>query len=119
MAKRQSKGLGDTVEKVFQSVGIDKLVKFVSGEDCNCEERKEKLNALFPYGRKKAECLTENEYEILNGFFSEVREQISPIEQQALLRINNRAFNDTQEPTNCDSCWRDIVANLKKLYETY
>ena len=57
--KPNSQGLGDTVEKVLQATGIDKLAKFVLGEDCNCEERKQKLNHLFPY--IKPECLTEDE----------------------------------------------------------
>ncbi len=41
-----SKGLGDTVEKVFKATGIDKIAKFILGDDCKCDERKEKLNKL-------------------------------------------------------------------------
>ena len=47
--KKTSKGLGDTVEKVFKATGIDKVAKWILGEDCGCEERKEKLNKMFPY----------------------------------------------------------------------
>ena len=45
----KSKGLGDTVEKITKATGIDKVAKFILGEDCGCEERKQKLNKLFPY----------------------------------------------------------------------
>ena len=38
--KQESKGLGDTIEKVFEATGIKKLVHFIAGDDCNCNERK-------------------------------------------------------------------------------
>jgi len=63
--KIQAKGLGDTVESVLKATGIDKVAKFILGEDCKCDERKAKLNALFPY--KKPLCLTETEYEWLKA----------------------------------------------------
>ena len=50
-----AEGLGDTLEKVFEKTGIKKLVKFIAGEDCGCDERKKKLNKLFPY--RKISCL--------------------------------------------------------------
>jgi hypothetical protein len=53
--------LGDTIAKVTKATGIEKLVKFIAGEDCGCNERKEKLNKLFPYKRQPL-CLNENEF---------------------------------------------------------
>ena len=47
----KSKGLGDTIEKITKATGI----KYVANEffdDCNCDDRKEKLNKLFPYRKK-------------------------------------------------------------------
>ena len=55
--EKESKGLGDTIESITESTGIKKVVKFVAGDDCGCDERKDKLNELFTY--KKPECLTE------------------------------------------------------------
>jgi hypothetical protein len=52
MAKRgrpKSKGLGDTIAKVTKATGIDRVVKAVVGDDCGCDERREKLNKMFPY----------------------------------------------------------------------
>jgi len=43
------KGLGDTVEKVFEKTGIKYVAKKVLGEDCGCKGRKDKLNKLIPY----------------------------------------------------------------------
>ncbi len=47
----KSKGLGDTIAKITEATGIDKLVKFVAGEDCGCDERKEEYEVL----KKKTE----------------------------------------------------------------
>ena len=48
----ESKGLGDTVEKITTATGIKKVVDKISevtGKDCGCAQRKEKLNKKFPY----------------------------------------------------------------------
>ena len=37
-------GFGDTVQAITKATGIEKVVKAVAGEDCGCNERKEKLN---------------------------------------------------------------------------
>ena len=46
---QNSKGLGDTIEKVTVAIGIKPVVKRIFGKDCGCEERKEKLNKMIPY----------------------------------------------------------------------
>jgi len=45
---KQSQGLGDTIAKITEATGIDKLVNAIT-DDCGCEERKQKLNELFAY----------------------------------------------------------------------
>ena len=35
---KESKGLGDTIEKVFKATGIDKVAKKVLGDYCGCEK---------------------------------------------------------------------------------
>jgi hypothetical protein len=45
----KSKGLGDTVEKITKATGIKSLFDNVTGGDCGCNKRKEKLNKKFPY----------------------------------------------------------------------
>tara|TARA_B110000977_G_scaffold198219_1_gene282572 strand:- start:236 stop:628 length:393 start_codon:yes stop_codon:yes gene_type:complete len=51
--KKNSKGLGDTIAKITNATGIDKLAesvaKLAGQEDCGCNSRREKLNNLFPY----------------------------------------------------------------------
>lgn len=118
MAKRKkSVGLGDTIEKITQATGIDKLVKFVAGEDCGCEERKKKLNVMFPYN--KPLCLTEQEHEYLKNYYDSKIVQVKHSVQVEILKIFNRVFNQNLQPTSCSDCYRDIHYKLEKLYNTY
>jgi len=48
-------GLGDTVSGLTEIMGIKKAVKKmteITGRPCGCEERRKKLNELFPYKNK-------------------------------------------------------------------
>ncbi len=48
----KSKGLGDTVEKVFKVIGIQWLIIKTTkllGLPCGCDYRKDLLNKIFPY----------------------------------------------------------------------
>lgn len=38
--------LGTTLEKIFRFLGIAWVVKKIWGEDCGCQERKEKLDNI-------------------------------------------------------------------------
>ena len=115
--KNQSKGLGDTVAKITKATGIDKLVKFVAGEDCGCEERKQKLNELFPYTKPK--CLTEEEFNTLDTYFKKNTDTLTSEEQQQFLIINNRVLNEQRTISSCISCLRDLVIKLKQIYDEY
>ena len=115
--KNESKGLGDTIAKITEATGIDKLVKFVAGEDCGCEERKEKLNKLFPY--VKPNCLTEDEFKTLDEFFSLNTQQVTNVQQRDLVKVSNRVFNRQDQQTSCSSCLRDLVGKLKVIYNEY
>jgi hypothetical protein len=117
MAKRKAKGLGDTIEQITEATGIKKLVEFVAGEDCGCEERKKKLNELFPY--RNTNCLTEEEYQWLTETNVLTQETFKPSEQTKLIAIYNRVFNLRQEPTSCASCFREIVLKMQKVFEEY
>ena len=116
--KRQSKGLGDTIEKITEATGIKAAVKFIAGEDCGCDERKDKLNELFRY--KTPKCLTENEYEQLDIVLNRQRKtEISPVEQYAMIKVYNRIFDAKETFTTCGSCLRDLEKELKKVYDLY
>jgi hypothetical protein len=120
MAKRvikKSEGLGDTVAKITEATGIDKLVKFIAGEDCGCKERKQKLNELFPY--RTVQCLTEDEYTYLSESQVLNKQTLKPSEQDAILKVYNRIFGISREPTSCATCWLEIIQKMKKVFNEY
>jgi NAD(P)H-nitrite reductase large subunit len=119
MAKRKSKGLGDTIEKITEATGIKKVVEAISeatGVDCGCGERKELLNKLFPY--KQTECLNNEDNEWLTQFFSVTNNQLTPKQQNRIIDIYKNVFNQNIQPSNCGSCWRDRINELKKIHDT-
>lgn len=112
-----SKGLGDQVEKFTEATGIKKFVKFVAGDDCGCDERKDKLNYLFP--AYKPNCLTEDEYNYLADRVGKLN-KVTSEEQRALLNIYNRVFNDRKQLTGCSSCFLNGVwKKLERVYKEY
>ncbi len=113
----KSKGLGDTIAKITEATGIDKLAKFVLGEDCGCDERKEKLNKLFPYA--KPLCLTEDEFNTLDVYFKQNTNTLTSDEQTSLIAINNRVLNQKLTFSTCSSCLRDLVSKLRVIYNEY
>jgi hypothetical protein len=115
--KNESKGLGDTIAKITKATGIDKVVKFIAGEDCGCDERKEKLNKLFPYA--KPLCLTEDEFNTLDVYFKQNTETLTSDEQISLIAINNRVLSQRLTFSSCSSCLRDLVGKLRIIYNEY
>jgi hypothetical protein len=116
--RKPDKGLGDTVEKIFKSVGVDKLAKWALGEDCGCQERKEHLNKLFPYN--KPECLVEDEFNYLDNFFTSKGSKIDPEVQTKLVSIYNRVFKEKAQTTSCSSCFLNgVLSKLKQVYKEY
>lgn len=110
----ESQGLGDTVQKVTRATGLDKIAKAILGEDCGCDERKEKLNELFPY--KKPECLEPKEIEYLHKFFHGNVNQVTATQQRELVNIYNRVLHQSRSTSNCSSCVRKLVDDLRKIY---
>lgn len=118
MAKRKSKGLGDTIEKVIKATGLD---IFVDGKDCGCEERKEKLNQLFPY-RFKARCFTEQEYNQWSEFTTIKTVTLTAIQVKFVCELYASIFN-RQVWYPCGGCSPkpliDMIDKLDKVYKSY
>jgi hypothetical protein len=114
---KKAQGLGDTIEQITEATGIKKLVNFIAGEDCGCDERKKKLNEWFPY--RKPECLTEEEYNYLTEIRILNQETFRPSEVTRVREIYSRIMKVRLEPSSCASCFRDIVNQLKKVYDAY
>ena len=113
----ESTGLGDTVEKVLEVTGVAKVAKWLLGEDCGCDERKAKLNELFPY--KKPKCLERDEYDWLKEWFDKNTNVVKPSEQKTILNIHSRIFGVRNEPTSCAPCLLARVKDLEQVFKTY
>ena len=119
--KAPSKGLGDTIEKITEATGIKAAVEVfnkLTGTDCGCEERKAKLNNLIPY-RRKVNCLTESDYNMLSEFMKPTKGSLTPNEQWTIQAIYERVFEVKIQHSNCGSCWRDTISDLRKVYNEY
>ena len=114
---KQSEGVGDTVAKITKATGVDKLVKFIAGEDCGCDERQVKLNKLFSY--KKINCISEDDYTYLNDFVDSNTRKVTHNQKVRLIKIHNNVFNMNQRVTSCEPCIIGIVNKLKKYLEVY
>ena len=114
MKKNSSKGLGDSVEKVLKATGIDKVAKKVLGDDCGCEERKKKLNQMFPYSRP----FTNDELSIYESVLPRLKKgTISRDDQVIMVKLYNKVFNANKKASSCGSCVKETLAKLEKVYK--
>ena len=121
MAKQKSKGLGDSIEKLTEVTGIKKAVEMFSeatGIDCGCDERKVKLNNLFPYNRN-INCLNESDYNKLTKYLSAEQSTLNAIEQQEVSDIYFNVFNYRLQISSCASCWKGKLEELRRVYNEY
>jgi len=72
---------------------------------------------LFPYA--KPNCLNEIDYNYLTELFNVVLNQLTINQQYELIDIYQRVFSTKLEQSNCASCWRDRVNELRKVYDTH
>ena len=115
---KESKGLGDTVEKITEVTGIKKIVKSMFGEDCGCDERKEKMNIAFPT-RRTIECMTEEMYDTfgrIKGLSS-----LGSSERAEVARIHAHVFkHKVVVPCTCSpKRWAQFMSELTKVYDSY
>ena len=114
MKKNSSKGLGDSIEKALKATGIDKVAKKILGDDCGCEERKKKLNQMFPYARP----FTEDELSIYESVLPRIQGgTVNGQDQDILVKLYNKVFNANKKASSCGSCVRETLAKLKKVYK--
>lgn len=111
-----SEGIGDTVEKITTATGIKKAVKWLAGEDCGCDQRKEKLNKMFRY--KKPECLNEQEFELIKMAVDTKKNAFTSQEQEQFKQIYERVFKVKVDCTPC-SFRSTVYKDLISLYNQY
>ena len=119
--KKKTTGLGDTIEQITEATGIKAAVELfskVTGIDCGCDERKIFLNNLWPY-RRNVNCLKEEEYLFLKILYDTKVNELTPKHQSTIKKIYFNVFNEKLDDSNCASCWRQILDDLRKVYDTY
>ncbi|MAO19969.1 MAG: hypothetical protein CMJ25_04385 [Phycisphaerae bacterium] len=100
-------------------MGIKKAVDTVfdeMGKDCGCEERKQKLNEIFP--SRKPQCFTEEEFELVQMAVETNKNRFTPEEQKQFVAIYNRIFNQKIECIPC-SFAKTVWQSLVKVYNQY
>ena len=110
----KSKGLGDTIAKVTEATGIDKVVKAVVGDDCGCEKRRQELNERFPYAQE----MDEEHQRVWETLVKPAwqRGTLRAKEQNAMRRIYKQVFGVERNFSQCPSC---VLQALKKLEVAY
>jgi hypothetical protein len=115
--RRKSKGLGDTVEKIMKATGIKKAAEAIT-DDCGCEERKEKLNKLFPYHKNLT--MTDSQRSI----WSRVRGQllkgvnVNHSQRETMRLLYNDVFGIRyRKPTTCSTCLVKMRDELETVYQ--
>lgn len=118
--EQASAGLGDFIEqKITKPLGIKKAVDKTFdafGLDCGCQERKQKLNELFP--AKKPECFTEQEFELVKEAVETNKNRFTPEDQKKFVAIYNRIFKQKIECIPC-SFGKTVWQSLVKVYNQY
>ena len=113
MAKKKSRGLGDTVEKVTKATGI----KWLVGECEECDKRKARLNELFRYKPTKG-CINEEEFNFLKSI--QGKDQLRVVEQIQIQEIVQKVWGYTpQFSVSCPPCNANIMADVYKLIQVY
>ena len=116
-----SEGLGDSIEKFTQKTGIDKLAKFVLGEDCGCDTRRDWLNSKFKYKRNPPSCLLEKEYDWLKQYFDDPKQFSYVVVKTQIGTIHARVFgHHYKKICSCKSSPLDrYIGELRVIFDTY
>jgi hypothetical protein len=110
-------GLGDAISAITKATGIDKVVKAVVGDDCGCDERKEKFNKIPLWKRRKVNCVNESDYPFLKYFVG--LSKFTYEDRERIIPIYNHIFNTKIKNSSCNSCFRSYQRNLKDYLDIY
>ena len=120
--ENKSEGLGDSISKFTTATGIKSIVNWLSGDDCNCDVRQEKLNSIFRYKKNSPKCLTELEYNWLTQFFDNPKQFSYIVKKAKIGSIWARVFGvHYKKICDCNG-GRQLgryINELKEVFETY
>jgi len=116
---RIEKGLGDVIEEVTEKTGVKKVVKKIFGDNCGCEERKEKINQnkKLKLSRRIVGCFKEGELESFEAFQNKNSQLVSNEERNMIRQIYISLFDrDIQKPS---CCLDKYINDIEKVRQTY
>lgn len=114
--KENNKGVGDVIEKITEKTGIKKAVKFIAGEDCGCDKRKEKLNTIkikFTLVR----CFTEDLYKKWSDFKERNPSNLNINDQMLIIDCFNHLFARSLKKQSC--CYEKWINEIDAIYDKY
>lgn len=92
-------GLGDVVKEVTNFLGI---------ETCDdCEERRKKLNQMFPFTKRPSYIITDEEIIYLRN-----AKDINKVDTGILTTIYNKTYNTSVKPCNCPTLMKELLEKL-------
>ena len=112
-------GLGDVVEKITEATGIKKLVKAIVGDDCGCDEKREKFNKAVNWRTKRVNCISEDDYKWTVDVSLKKKTRWKREDIVRLVSIYNSVFRTKIKPTSCSSCVKSYKAKLLQYLEIY
>jgi len=114
------RGAGDIVEQFTEKTGIKKVVKAVFGDDCGCEERKQKLNKVKALRTrfKITGCFSKETYETWTNFMEQDHGKITYQQQvQIIIPIYTQLFARKFKPLTC--CVQPYINDINAVYDKY
>lgn len=116
--------MGDVIEKITKTTGIDKVVEWIAGEDCGCDERKEKFNKIrFHYRYANVECMSQVDHDYWTKFKDNHSQNLSADDADMVEAIWNRLFNAKKRRIRfCRSCtnkWQKAIDDINLIYNEY
>lgn len=115
-------GLGDVVETITKATGIKAIVDKVSdvlGFDCGCDERKDKLNKIKLFSKKRViNCPSKEELVDLKELLDGIGSTLSRNQQVPVVNYYNSIFSSNKKVTSCGSCAKSMIDELRLYIKT-
>ncbi len=113
--------VGDTIEKITEATGIKNVVKKVFGDNCGCEERKQKLNKLF--SKPVVACFNEEQYKLYGILKPTLIGTLNKHQLNVVNELSKSIFNIDLLNADCVNCnnseIKDVINKLNILYKSY
>ena len=116
--KSKAQGLGDKVAAVTKATGIEKIVKTFFGDDCGCDERRDRLNKMFSRPVKMMDSAQRKffEDEIMTRYKS--GQNLTRHIGDGFYQLYESVMIKKKKRSSCTSCNKNMYIELLKIYES-